>query len=123
MSEQHRIAGKRILVVEDDPGARASLNLLLKIERHAVVEASNGREALDLFLNDSFDLVIVDYAMPEMRGSELAQHIKQIAPSQPVLMITAYSEKFVGGNLPVDGLLGKPYGIEELRQAVASLLC
>ena len=123
MAEQNRVCGKRILLAEDDSGARASLNLLLRIDRHSVVEASNGREALELFTKDRFDLVIVDYAMPEMQGGELALHIKRIAPSQPILMVTAYFEKLVDDNLPVDAILGKPFGVEDLRQSVAKLLC
>jgi CheY-like chemotaxis protein len=121
MPEQARAFGKRVLLVEDDESARESLNLLLRIDRHAVVEARNGREALDRFTKESFDLVIVDYAMPEMQGNELALKIKLMAPGQPILMITAYFEKLVDFALPVDALLAKPFGIDELRQAIGKL--
>lgn len=122
MTEQARITGKRILVAEDDKGARESLNLLLRIDRHAVVEATNGREALDLFAKYHFDLVIVDYAMPEMQGNELVLNIKRIEPNQPILMVTAYAEKLVGSDLPIDAVLSKPFGVDEFRQAIAKLL-
>ena len=123
MAEQSRVFQKRILVAEDDPAARESINLLLRIDRHTVIEAKDGREALALFTKEHFDLVIVDYAMPEMQGNELALHIKRIAPSQPVLMVTAYFEKLVDSNIPVDAILSKPFGVNELRQAIAKLLC
>jgi DNA-binding response OmpR family regulator len=123
MPEQPRVSQKRILVAEDDPGARASLNLLLRIDRHTVVQATNGREALALFEKEPFDLVIVDYAMPEMQGGELALHIKRIVPSQPILMVTAYYEQVVGSEMPVDAILSKPFGIDGLRQEMAKLLC
>ena len=123
MAEQSRVFQKRILVAEDDPAARESINLLLRIDRHTVIEAKDGREALALFTKEHFDLVIVDYAMPEMQGNELALNIKRIAPSQPVLMVTAYFEKLVDSNIPVDAILSKPFGVNELRQAIAKLLC
>jgi CheY-like chemotaxis protein len=122
VTQPARVFQKRVLLVEDDPGARASLSLLLKIDRHAVVEATNGREALALFANERFDLVIVDYAMPQMQGNELAQHIKQIVPSQPILLVTAYFEKLVDAGLPVDAILSKPFSVEDLRQAIAKLV-
>jgi CheY-like chemotaxis protein len=121
MTEQARVFGKRILVVEDDASARESLNLLLRIDRHKVVGTASGREALDRFAKESFDLVILDYAMPEMQGNELALKIKLMAPGQPILMVTAYFEKLVDFSLPVDALLAKPFGIDELRQAIGKL--
>jgi CheY-like chemotaxis protein len=122
MTAQARVYGKRILLAEDDPGARESINLLLRIDRHEVIEAANGREALALFTQDRFDLVIVDYAMPEMLGNELALNIKRLAPAQPILMVTAYFEKLVDSHIPVDAILSKPFGVDELRQAIAKLI-
>jgi CheY-like chemotaxis protein len=123
MTEQARVFGKRILLVEDDPSARQSLSLLLRIDRHTVVEATNGREALNLFAQERFDLVIVDYLMPEMQGNELATNIRHLFPSQPILMVTAYYEKLVDSAMPVDAIVSKPFAVHELRQAIAKLLC
>ena len=61
MSEPVRVFGKRILLVDDDPGARESIKLLLQIDRHNVLEAKNGQEALELFHQSLLDLVIIDY--------------------------------------------------------------
>ena len=74
---------KSILLVEDDPAVRESIRLLLSIDRHTVTEAANGREALHIFTGSRYDLVITDYLMPEMLGDELAQNIKNLAPTQP----------------------------------------
>ena len=120
--DQVRILAKRILLVEDDQATRESIKLLLSIDRHTVTEAKSGREALYLFTGESFDLVITDYLMPDMRGDELAVSIKSIAPSQAILMITAYAEQLGDSDKPVDAVLGKPFGIDELRQAIAKLL-
>jgi CheY-like chemotaxis protein len=122
MSDQDRVLGKRILVVDDDEGARESIKLLLNIDRHTVSEARNGQEALELFHQELLDLVIIDYFMPQMQGIELATNIKLAAPSLPILMVTAYLEKLVNTDNPVDAVLAKPFGIAELRQAIARLL-
>jgi len=122
MPELDRVLGKRILLVDDDQGARDSIKLLLNIDRHNVVEAKNGQEALELFHQSILDLVIIDYFMPQMEGREVAAHIKLSAPYLPILMITAYMEKLVDVDNPVDAVLPKPFGVAELRQAIGRLL-
>jgi CheY-like chemotaxis protein len=114
--------GKRILLVEDDEAARQSIKLLLSIDRHLVTEAKSGQEALCFFTGERFDLVITDYFMPDMPGNEVAASIKSIAPSQPILMISAFSEKLCDVEIPVDAVLGKPFAIDELRQAIVKLV-
>ncbi len=113
------VSGKNILLVEDDLAVRESIKLLLSIDRHTVTEAANGHQALQLFTGSSYDLVITDYFMPEMLGDELAQNVKNLVPSQPVLMVTAYMEKLADHGKPADAVLAKPFGINDLRQAMA----
>lgn len=121
--EAERTRGRRILVVEDDRSARESITLLLRIERHIVTEARDGSEALDLVRRETFDLVVMDYAMPGMQGGEVARHIRCMAPALPILMVTAFSDKLCGKDMPVvDAVLGKPFAVDELRGAVARLL-
>ena len=112
--------GKNILLVEDDPSARQSIKLLLCIDRHTVTEADNGHEALQLFTGSTYDLVIMDYFMPGVRGDELAHLIRQLVPAQPIIMVTAYQEKLVDADIPADAVLGKPFSIDDLRRAVAA---
>ena len=121
MSDDVRVFGKRILLVDDDASARESIKLLLQIDRHDVIEAKSGPEALKLFPRSQVDLVIIDYFMPQMEGSKLAEHLKLAAPSMPILMVTAYVEKLVDCHNPVDAILAKPFGIADLRQSIASL--
>jgi CheY-like chemotaxis protein len=122
MSGSDRVFGKRILLVDDDAAARESIKLLLQIDRHDVIEAKSGHEALELFHQATVDLVIIDYFMPQMEGSKLAEHLKLAAPSLPILMVTAYVEKLVDCHNPVDAILPKPFGIADLRQSIALLL-
>ena len=119
MSTGVSVQGKSILLVEDDPDVRGSIKLLLSIDRHRVTEAANGHEALLLFTGTQYDLVIIDYRMPGMLGDELARNIKNLAPAQPVLMVTAYLEKLVDADKPADAVLSKPLSIDDLRRAMA----
>ena len=122
MAEQSRIFGKRILLVDDERAVRDSIKLLLSIDRHSVVEAAGGAEALELVKTQRFDLAIVDYYMPELQGSEVALRMRAIAPALPILMITAFLERLTDVDKPVDAVIGKPFTIADLRQAIAKLL-
>jgi len=119
MNKGDSAQAKSILLVEDDPDVRGSIKLLLSIDRHTVTEAANGHEALQLFTGSRYDLVITDYRMPGMLGDELAQNIKNLVPTQPILMVTAYLEKLVDAGKPADAVIGKPLSIDDLRRAMA----
>ena len=75
---------KRILLVEDERCVRDSIRQLLHLDDHTVIEANNGAEALGLFAQHQFDLVLTDYVMPFIKGTELAARIKKLAPNQPI---------------------------------------
>lgn len=118
MQTEAEVSGKKILLVDDDPSVRESLKLMLCFDHHTVTEAADGQEALRLFSGGRYDLVITDYVLPGMRGDELTRQIKRLAPGQPVCIVTAYIEEFANGAEPADAVLGKPFGLEELRQIV-----
>lgn len=118
---QDVIEGKRILIVDDDPSVRESIKLLLSIDRHTVTEARNGMEALDLVAGQYFDLVLLDFFMPGMHGGEVARRIKEIEPSLPILLVTAYCERLMGYNRP-SAVLGKPFAMNELRDQISKLV-
>ena len=113
---------KHILVVDDEPLVCDALKMMLSFDGHQVEVASNAAEALALFDQGNFDLVITDYEMPAMKGDQLAATIKARSPDQPVVMITAYSEKLQASRNPLSGvdvLITKPFLLEDLRQAIA----
>ena len=120
--ERNEVFGKHILVVDDDPVARDSIALLLRIDRHVVTQAANGNEAIELVSRQNFDLAILDFAMPGMLGGELALNLKCIAPGLPIVMVSAHLEKLTDSDKPVDAVLAKPFATEELHKAVARLL-
>ena len=118
---EDKILPKRILLVEDDSFVRASIGRLLSKDEHTVVAANNGAEALSLFTTGQFDLVMTDFEIPFIKGNELAARIKQLAPHQPILMITGYGKR-PGPDNPVDAVLNKPVTLDRLRTAIAKLL-
>jgi CheY-like chemotaxis protein len=95
--------------------------MLLQFDGHTVEASNSGRDALAMFEPGRFDLVITDYAMPEMNGNQLADAIKADAPDQPVIMITGHSGTFLPSP-SVDFLIGKPFQMEHLREAIAKVM-
>ncbi|NCO91910.1 MAG: response regulator, partial [Armatimonadetes bacterium] len=86
--------------------------------------AANGRAALEKFAPGAFDLVITDRAMPEMGGDELAAALKELAPTQPILMLTGFSDMMDANEekpAGVDRVLGKPPTLAAFRAAVVEL--
>ena len=114
-------APKKILVVDDESLVCEAVKMLLEFDGHEVVTASSGDEALALFEQGKFDVVTTDYTMPGMNGAELAQALKARLPGQPVIMITAHAEMLKNSAVPlagVDGLVSKPFQLQELRDAI-----
>ena len=79
---------KRILLVDDESIILETYSSLLSEKGYSVVTASSGREALERFSRDSFDLVITDLAMPDGDGFKLLEEIKEISPHTPVIVFT-----------------------------------
>jgi len=111
--------------VDDEPFVCDAVKMMLTFDGHEVYTANSAREALDVFEKDKFDLVITDFAMPVMKGDELAVAIKERAPGQPVIMITAYAEMLETSGNPlsgVDRMISKPFLLDDLREAIAAVL-
>ena len=79
-----------ILIVDDEEIIRESLSFILNKEGYKVREAENGKVALDLVKSESFDLVLTDLEMPEMKGIELLENVSRVSPETLVVIITAY---------------------------------
>lgn len=109
-----------ILVVDDEPGPRESLRMILKNE-HQVRLAASGPEALDMISQERPDLVFLDIRMPDMEGTEVLRQIKQIAPDVEVAMITAYAAIPSAQRAMRFGALDyltKPFGVNEVEAVV-----
>ena len=116
---------RQILVVDDEPAVCDAIKMMLKFDGHTVQTADGSKAALALLEQDKFDLIIMDYSMPGMKGGELAAVIKQRLPHQPIIMITAYAEMLKSSSNPlpgVDFILSKPFSLADLREAIAGVL-
>ena len=83
-------ASKKILIVDDEPEMRIALETTLQRENYQLVCAEDGKQALELFENQVFDLVLTDVRMPKINGLELLREVKERSPETPVVMMTAY---------------------------------
>ncbi len=80
----------RILVVDDEPAQREMVSGFLKKQGFDVSTAESGVKALQLFRQDSVDLILTDQKMPTMSGSDLLQAVRAINPETPVILMTAF---------------------------------
>ena len=119
------ISKKKILVVDDEPFVCDAVKMMLAFDGHDVETANSGKDALAIFEKGKFDIIITDFAMPVMKGDELAAAIKARVPTQPIVMITAYAEMLQSSENPltgVDSMISKPFLLDDLRRAIASVL-
>ena len=96
------MAGKHILLIDDDVGMRAVLQDILEDEGYEVKTASDGRGALSAIEKDNFDLILTDLKMPKMNGMEFLDYIEQNRPDLKVVVITAYTGKSTHAGQPVN---------------------
>jgi PAS domain S-box-containing protein len=113
-----------ILIVDDDVDVRRFLGNSLDALGYQVVQAENGAEGLAALARATPDMVIVDYAMPGMTGTEMAQKARVTHPSLPIVFASGYAETSALETVAVDKtlILRKPFRINELQDAVARAL-
>ena len=120
----YKVRPRRILVVDDEPLVLDSIRMLFELDGHQVETANNPRAALKNFAPGKFDLVVTDFQMPDMVGTEFVRAIRELSPGQRILMISAYTESLTqSGRTPegVDMIINKPFSLAALRQALANL--
>jgi two-component system alkaline phosphatase synthesis response regulator PhoP len=118
-------AGRRILLVEDEPGLVLTLTDRLTSEGYVVSSVSDGEAALELVDRESFDLILLDVMLPGKSGFDVCRDIRQKSIETPVLMLTARSQvvdKVVGLKLGADDYLTKPFEMMELMARVEALM-
>src|SRR5208337_940503 len=115
-----------VLIVDDEAAIRESLQTLLEFEGYSVETANDGAEGLARIAEHPFDLVLLDFAMPERNGIEILHEIRERDSELPVIMITAYGTVENAVNAMQSGatnFIQKPWDNEKLladvRAAVA----
>ena len=115
----------RVLLADDEPAIRVLVKIFLD-PRFDIVEAANGREALDLVPDaTTLDLLITDVVMPEMEGHELSRRLRQQNPDLRVLYLTGYADHLFAMKdrmWAFEAYLDKPFTEKSLNEAVAMLV-
>lgn len=115
----------RILLVEDEENIREVVKLNLELEQFEVVGAENGKEALRLFREQHFDLIILDVMLPEIDGLQILEQIRLTDLEIPVIFLTArdtVADRISGLKKGADDYLTKPFVLEELLLRVNNLI-
>jgi two-component system alkaline phosphatase synthesis response regulator PhoP len=119
------VAGKRILLVEDEPGLVLTLTDRLVSEGYVVDSSREGTDALRKAGEGTYDLVILDVMLPGKSGFDVCRELRSRGSSTPILFLTARGEvadKVVGLKLGGDDYLTKPFDMLELTARVEALL-
>ena len=114
----------RILLVDDEQSVQTLLTYPLRKDGYEVIPAHDGREALDRFAEQRFDLVVLDIMLPKLDGLEVCRRLRA-ASSVPIIMLTARDDeldKVVGLEIGADDYITKPFSIREFRSRVRALL-
>jgi len=114
-----------ILVAEDDDNIRTGLVDTLESEGYRTTPARDGKEAIDLFASEEFDLLLLDIMMPEKSGYDVCRVVRSTNEDIPVIMLTAKGEeidKVIGLQLGADDYITKPFGVHELLARIAAVL-
>ncbi len=114
----------RILLIEDDMNLCDTLSFQLKREGHEVELCHDGRDGLDLFIQDAYDLILLDRMLPTMNGLLVLKKARNAGVHTPVIMITALGElydRIEGLDTGADDYLTKPFAFEELMARIRSL--
>jgi len=111
----------KVLIVEDDAAIREALQEALEADGHAVVGAPDGGQAVRLFGDGGFDLVLLDLMLPVLSGYDVCRKIRETDKRVPVIMLTAKGEeidKVLGLELGADDYVTKPFGLREILARV-----
>lgn len=114
-----------ILIVEDQMELAQNIAEYLEPKGHMLDFATDGKQAVELALNNSYDLVVLDIMLPKMDGLEVCRHLREHAKKHlPILMLTArdtLQDKLTGFDVGADDYLTKPFALPELEVRCLSL--
>ncbi|MCA9607505.1 MAG: response regulator [Myxococcales bacterium] len=115
----------RILIVDDEVNHRKALAICLRIEGYTVLEAEDGRAALELLAHEEVDMAIVDLMMPGINGLDLCRRMRFRHPAVPIVLTSAYhlsQRQLDRAEIRVLGFLPKPFEMNELVEFLRASL-
>ena len=115
---------KKILIIEDEKNLARFVSLELQHEGYSVVAEENGRQGLQLALNEDFDLVLLDLMLPDMDGYEITRRLRLEKEYLSIIMMTARHSTMdivAGLDRGADDYIVKPFAIEELLARIRAV--
>lgn len=115
---------KKILVVEDIESNFAQLNILLNKE-YTILWVRNGEEAVNSFIREKPDLILMDIRMPVMNGIQATEKIRTMSQTVPIIAVTAYAfytEQQQAIQAGCNAVISKPYSLEKLKETIVSYI-
>ena len=122
--DSESVRHKKILVVEDIESNFAQLNILLKKE-YIILWVRNGQEAINSFIREKPDLILMDIRMPVMDGIQATEKIRTISLSVPIIAVTAYAfytEQQQAIQAGCNAVISKPYSLEKLKETIETYI-
>jgi DNA-binding response OmpR family regulator len=116
---------KRVLVVEDDSAIRRGLTDALRFAGYEVLQAATGTDGMELALQASYELLLLDLILPGCSGFDILERVHQDRPGAPVIILTARGEeadRVKGLRLGADDYVVKPFSVRELLARVEAVL-
>lgn len=114
----------RILIIEDEKNLARFVELELQHEGYETAACKNGREGLEMALNEDWDAILLDLMLPELNGLEVCRRIRQVKTT-PIIMMTARDsviDRVSGLDHGADDYIVKPFAIEELLARLRAVL-
>lgn len=118
-------AHRRVLVVDDDAGARAAVARILEEEGYEATQAADGEEASSLLGALRPDLVLTDLHMPRLDGRGLVQRVQAVLPGTPVIVLSARGGTepiSLTGGIDAAAVFRKPVQVEDLLGRIRELI-
>lgn len=116
---------RKILLVEDEETLAVGLEFNLQEEGYLVDWAKDGKQALEKFNSQEYDLIVLDIMLPFFDGFEIAEKVREKSPQMPILMLTArtsFEDKVRGLELGADDYMTKPFHLQELLLRIKAML-
>jgi two-component system KDP operon response regulator KdpE len=118
-------APPKVLVIDDEPAIRRFLRASLTAQHYHVVEAEDGRTALDQLRRGSIDIVVLDLGLPDINGIDLIERVRGQGSTVPIVVLSSRGDensKVKALDLGADDYVTKPFGIDELLARLRAAL-
>jgi two-component system KDP operon response regulator KdpE len=116
---------ERFLIVDDEPAIRRFVRTALSAQGYQVLEAEDGRSALEVIRRNPVDLLVLDLGLPDMEGFEVIRSLRESGSTLPIIVLSVRTDeagKVEALDLGADDYVTKPFGVDELLARIRAAL-